>query len=581
MSSRGTETQFELTTIERLEQLKYRYCAGEDIKRPEGAVVIKEILKYELTRRYRELPEPAIDQAVARFSRPDGVDTLRRNLSFHQSLVRGIDDLKVDWPDGKTEYRHIHAIDWENPANNDFLIVNQFTIIGQNERRPDLIVFINGLPLVVFELKNPYDENPTVEEAINQLHHYRHEIPQLFDVNCLCVASDGVTTLHGMWTADMEWFAPWKSIDGFAIEANTTGSMKTLVEGLFPKERLLSYLRDFITFEVVNDKISKKAAKYHQYFAVNIAVQKCIDAVAAGANKRIGVIWHTTGSGKSLSMAFLVGILRKKRELDNPSFVIQVDRNDLDSQLHDQFVAVRSLVGDVKHAETVDDLRAMLQTEGGEVIFTTIEKFRLKTDVNGNESEIEHPVLSTRSNIIIIADEAHRSQYGFTKGYARYLAEALPNARRIGFTGTPVSFSGADTVEVFGDLIHWYDIRQSQEDKATVPIFYDPRQIKLHLNHKDVDAALQEIADEFQPDNLERRKSKWAALAKAAGAKDRLDMLARDLLAHYLDRTSTLEGKAMAVCMTRENCVRLFESLTVLPNCPETKQPPTKVGGLI
>jgi type I restriction enzyme R subunit len=268
-------------------------------------------------------------------------------------------------------------------------------------------------------------------------------------------------------------------------------------------------------------------------------------------------------------MAFLVGILRRQTGL-NPAFVVQVDRTDLDDQLHDQFVAARSLVGDVKHAESVDELRELLRTEGGEVIFTTIEKFRLKTD----EGEIEHPVLSERSNIIVIADEAHRSQYGFMKGYARYLAEALPNARRIGFTGTPISFSSADTVEVFGDLIHWYDIKQSQEDKATVPIFYEPRQVRLHLNKKDIDAALADIVDE-QPvevvGDLERRKTQWAALAKAAGSKERMERVAADLLQHFQDRTATLHGKAIVVCMIRDNCVRLYDALTALPGCPEVK----------
>lgn len=289
-------------------------------------------------------------------------------------------------------------------------------------------------------------------------------------------------------------------------------------------------------------------------------------------NKRIGVIWHSTGSGKSLSMTFLVGLLRRAKELQNPSFVIQVDRTDLDQQLYDQFVAARSLVGDVQHAESTDDLRELLRTEGGEVIFTTIEKFRLKKDkLNASNDEIEHPILSERSNIIMIADEAHRTQYGFDEGFARNLAEALPNARRLGFTGTPISFSGADTYEIFGDVIHTYDMKQSQDDHSTVPIFYAPRQIKLHLSEANIDAALAEITSGANVTDLDRRKSRWAALAKAAGSKDRVAELAQDLLAHFLDRTETLHGKAMIVCMTRENCVRLYDQLNWLPNCPEMK----------
>ncbi len=575
MGGHGTETQFERTTIQRLKLMGFHHLSGEELERSLDEVVLQDILKAELVKRYSDLPENAIDEAVSRFSRPEGVDTLRRNMAFHLSLVRGLDDIRVEPPghgsQTQIQYRHIHAIDWENPDNNDFLVVNQFSVKGKNERRTDMVVFVNGLPLVVFEVKNPYDENPNVHDAINQLHHYRHEIPQLFDFNALCVASDGISTLHGMWTADEEWFAPWKSIDGFNVEENTTGSMKTLIEGLFQKERLLSYIRDFILFEVVNDRITKKGAKYHQFFAVRLAARKCVDTVTQGADKRIGVIWHTTGSGKSLSMTFLVAILRRKKELDNPTFLLQVDRNDLDNQLHDQFTAARSLVGDVRHADSVDGLRKLLQTTGGEVIFTTIEKFRLKTGPNGNTTETDHPLLSERANIIVIADEAHRTQYGFKQGFARYLTQALPNARRIGFTGTPVSFSGADTIRVFGDLIHTYDIRQSQEDNATVPIYYSPRQVKLHLSQKDVDAALDDVADEFQADNLERRKSRWASLAEAAGAKDRLATLASDLLNHFIERNASLEGKAMIVCMIRENCVRLYEQLVALPDCPKIK----------
>jgi len=569
MARHGSETDVEWTTIERMVRQGYTHIHGEELIRPLEEVVLRDMLRENLICRYPELPERSIDEAVARFARPQGVDTLRRNMQFHQDLTRGI-EVKVEREGGKTEYRHLYAIDWSTATSNVFHVVNQLPVRGQNDRRPDIVIYVNGLPLVLFELKNPWAIKPTVEDALNQISHYRNEIPQVFDFNAVTVVSDGITTFHGMWTAQSEWYAPWKSIDGSTIEANTTGSMKTLVEGLFQKERLLAYVRDFILFEVANDKVTKKGAKYHQFFAVRLAAQKAIETVTSGADKRIGVIWHTTGSGKSLSMAFLVGILRREPLLENPTFVIQVDRIDLDDQLHDQFVCARTLVGDVKHAEDVDKLRDLLRTEGGEVIFTTIEKFRLMDEASGGK-EIEHPVLSNRSNIIIIADEAHRSQYGFLKGFARYLGEALPNARRIGFTGTPISLHGADTVEVFGDLIHTYDIKQSQEDRTTVPIYYEPRQIKLHLNHNDVDAALAEIVDGAEIDGIERKKSRWAALAAAAGTKDRLDELAGDLLAHFNQRTATLDGKAMTVCMTRQNCVRLYNALTVLPGCPEVK----------
>jgi type I restriction enzyme R subunit len=564
---RGSETEFELATIERLEGLGYGYVHGIELDRPLEEVVLRDRLRAFLARQYPDLPPDAIDEALRRFSTPEGVNPLRRNMAFHEALTRGI-EVGIERPGGRVEHAHVYAIDWDRPERNEFLVVNQLPVRGQNDRRPDLVVFVNGLPLAVFELKNPWDSHPTVEHALNQLTHYRHDIPQLFEFNTVTVVSDGVSTLHGMWDAPPEWFSPWKSIDGRQVEPGTTASMKTLVEGLFRKDRLLEYVRHFILFEVANEKIAKKGAKYHQFFAVRLAADKAVEASRPDADHRIGVIWHTTGSGKSLSMAFLVGVLR--RRLANPTFVIEVDRTDLDKQLYDQFVYARSLVGDVKHADSVDELRTLLRTEGGEVIFTTIEKFRLGRDGEGAE-EVEHPVLSPRSDIIVIADEAHRSQYGFLKGYARYLVEALPNARRIGFTGTPVSFSGADTVEVFGDLIHTYDIKQSQEDRATVPIYYAPRQVRLHLTHSDVDAALQEITAGQTITDLERRMSRWAALAKAAGAKERVDEIAQDLLTHFRERTATLEGKALVVCMTRENCVRLYDALTVLPGCPEVK----------
>lgn len=371
MPQHGSESEFELTTIDRITGLGYRYAPGEDLTRQPEEVVLQDILRAELKRRYPDLPERSLDEAVRRFARPEGVDTLRRNMAFHQNLTRGI-EVKVELPSGRVEHRHIYAVDWDNPENNDFLVVNQFGIHGKNDRRPDIVIFVNGLPLVVFELKNPYDEHPTVNDAHNQIGHYRHDIPQLFEFNAITVISDGVTTLQGAWTADLEWFAPWKSIDGFDVEAKTTGSMKTLIEGLFSKDRLLAYVRHFLVFESANEKITKKAAKYHQFFAARIAAQKAVESFRPNADRRIGVIWHTTGSGKSLSMAFLVGLLRNNPALRNPTFVVQVDRTDLDDQLHDQFVAARALVGDVKHADSVDDLREMLRTEGGEVIFSTI-----------------------------------------------------------------------------------------------------------------------------------------------------------------------------------------------------------------
>lgn len=588
----GSETQFELTTIERLRLLGYTHLLGSEIESGAREVVLVPVLRTWLAARYPELPDAILDSAVERLRRPEGADTLRRNQAFHCDLLtRGFEityeahgarfkGATATYGDKRVEHEatgsrrtgHIYPIDWAHPERNEFHVVNQLPVSGKNDRRPDIVIYVNGLPLVVFELKNPYAEDPTVEDALNQIGHYTVDIPQLFEFNAFCVVSDGANTLHGVWSAGREWYAPWKSIDGHTVEPGKTGSMKTLVEGLFRKERLLAYIRDFIVFEVDRRGVAKKGAKYHQFFAVLRAVEKTLSAFDAGADGRIGVVWHTTGAGKSLSMAFLVGILRREPKLRNPTFVVQVDRTDLDNQLHDQFVLARHLVGDVRQAQSIDDLRELLRGEGGEVIFTTIEKFSLKREENGRE--ITHPVLSKRDNVIVIADEAHRSQYGFLKGFARYLNEALPNAKRLGFTGTPVSFTAADTVEVFGDYVHTYDIRQSQEDGATVPIFYTPRQARLHLSRTDIDAALADLTEGYTAEELgdfDRRKTRWAALAAAAGAKDRVEAIAKDLVAHFSERTKTLAGKALVVCMTRENCVRMYSALTKLPSCPEVK----------
>jgi type I restriction enzyme, R subunit len=561
---RGAETDFELTVIERLEAVGYTHTPGPELHRDRQEVILVDDLGSFLTERYPELPEAAVEFAIKRLSRPEGVDTIHRNLDFHTLATKGF-EVPVDGPGKPRRYVHVHPIDWQRPEDNRFRVVNQLAIHGNNDRRPDVLLYVNGFPIVLFELKNPWEPNFTVEHAHNQVAHYRHDIPQVFEFNALTVISDGVTTLHGQWPASLEWFAPWKSIDGETIEANTTGSMKTLVEGLLTRDRLLAYVRDFVLFERVNDTVGKKAAKYHQFFAVQKAVDRTLESFDPSGSNRVGVIWHTTGSGKSLSMVFLVGILRRAPQLKNPAIVIQVDATDLDSQLYDQFLAARELVGDAQHADTMEDLRTALRTEGGELVFSTLQKFQLR------KGETSHPVLSERSNIVVIADEAHRSQYGFLQGYARYLRDALPNAKFLGFTGTPVSFASADTAQVFGDVIDTYDIKQSQLDGTTVPIYYEPRMVQLHLSGADIDEALKELASGEDPDELERRKSRWAALAAAAGAEDRVEDLAADLLAHFTDRTATLEGKAMIVGMTRANCVKLYNALTALPGCPEVK----------
>jgi type I restriction enzyme, R subunit len=565
------EFHFEQATIDRLQQLGYRFQNGGDIERPLHTVVLADVLRQYLRRRYPHLPAEAVELAVRTISAPDGVDLTRRNLTFHRWLRQGL-ELAYE-VDGEEKYEHIHLADFEHPERNDFLAVNQLTVqgaadIASNTRRADLVIYVNGLPLVLFELKNPWDEYADVAGAHNQVGHYVIDIPQLFNFNAFCVVSDGNTTLHGVHSAGFEWYAPWKSIDGRDVEPNTTGSMKTLVEGLFPKDRLLDYVRSFIVHEVVNDHVTKKAARYHQFFAVRFALGRALQALKPETDNRVGVIWHTQGAGKSLSMVFLVGLLRRWPGL-NPHILIQVDRNDLDNQLYNNFVAAREMVGTVHQAESVEDLRGLLTTEGGEVICSTIEKFRLQAD------ELRHPVLSDRSNVLVIADEAHRTQYGLLDGFAAYLRQALPNASYIGFTGTPVDKEDANTTQLFGDYIHVYDMLQAKEDKAVVGIYYEARHIPLALTNDQIDARLEEITElqerGMEVTDLEQAKARWATVEKAAGTRERLAVLAEDLLAHFNLRQTALKGKAMAVCMSRRNCVALYDALTALPGCPEVK----------
>ena len=571
MSNRPGESAFELATVERLEHLGYSYANGfqlrEDAAFPPQKVVREDWLRDHLAARYAHLPSVALDLAVARAVANDGVSLAHRNLDFHQKLTRGI-EVSYERADGSEHTEHVHLVAWDEPEANDVRVVNQLPIQGQNDRRPDVLIYVNGFPLVVFELKNPHDAYTTAHGAYNQLQHYAVDIPQLFEYNALCVVSDGVYTLHGMFSSAWQWFAPWKSIDGRSVELITTGSMKTLAEGLFPKDRLLDYIRHFIVFEQGEREPVKKGAKYHQFFGVRFAVREALRATAPEGDRKIGVVWHTQGSGKSLSMVFFVGILRQR--MNNPAFVVQVDRTDLDEQLYDTFVASRQLVGQVHHADDVDELRRLLQTEGGEVIFTTVEKFRLKGD------ELEHPVLSDRRDVIVMADEAHRTQYGFdpkvrrrngtlttTYGYAKYLRDALPGASFIGFTGTPVDDTDRDTQAVFGNVIHTYDIPQAQADKAIVPIYYEPRLASLRLLNEGVDDELEEIAEGKETEKL---KSKWAAMEAAAGTEERLRAIAKDIVNHYEDRSGPggVFGKAMVVCMSRRICVRLFDQVIKL-----------------
>jgi type I restriction enzyme R subunit len=548
--------------IEWLQALGYTHRPGNSLSRDLKKVVLEDDLRQFLTRSYQDLPASVINDAVATFTQHEGMDLDHRNRDFHRKMTQGI---SVTWKDASDrEYaRHIYPIDYDDPEQNTFVCADEVTIIGKNTRRTDLLIYINGLPLVVFEFKNLFDATVGIDHAHRQIGHYTLDIPQLWDYNALTIISDGREALHGMYNAGLEWFAPWKSLDGDVIEADKALQLDTLIHGLFPKATLLDYLHHYIFHEDHNGRIIKKGAKYHQYWGIHKAVHSAIDHIKPHGDGRLGVIWHTQGSGKSISMAILTGILRTMPGMKSPTILIQVDRNDLDQQLYENFVLAKDLVGTVQHAETTEDLRAYLSTDGGGVIFSTIEKFRLKDLDTGKETE--HPILSSRYNIIVMADEAHRTQYGFRDGgFAQNIRRALPNASFIGFTGTPVDSKDADTALVFGEVIHTYDIRQAVEDGATVPIYYEPRMVPLNIK-AEYTQELEEVT-EMAEDN---KNAVWAAIEDAAGAEDRVARVARDILTHFNARTQSLDGKAMIVCMSRRNCVKMYNALTALEGCPE------------
>lgn len=560
-----TEASIEQAAIDWLSDLGYTHKLGTHLPQNHNQeVVLKEQLLQFIAKQYPHIPKEIQELAVSDFTNNVGADLDHRNRTFHLKLTKGIEFAYED-ATGKEKAVHIYPIDFANPKNNISWAVNQFSIIGKNKRRPDIIIYINGLPLIVFELKNWYDENTNIKEAHNQIQHYKKDIPLLFEYNALTVISDGNEAQQGMFSSGLEWFAPWKSINGVDVVEDDDFQMHTLIFGLFPKERIINYIKNFIFHEDHNGTLIKKGAKYHQFFGVNFAVEAAKKSVRPFGDGRIGVIWHTQGSGKSISMAIYTGILRSLPELKNPTIVVQVDRSDLDMQLYENFVLAKDLVGDVQHAESTDDLRKLLSVGAGGVIFTTIEKFRLKQTTEDSLGELEHPVLSERENIIVMADEAHRTQYGLLDGFASNLRKALPKASFIGFTGTPVDSKDADTQEVFGTVIHTYDIKQAVEDNATVNIFYEPRLAKLHLWNE----AIDDEVDEITLDVEDNSNLKWAAVEDAAGSEDRVQKIAKDILNHFTNRTNTLAGKAMVVCMSRRNCVKMYNALTALEDCPE------------
>jgi len=535
-------------------------------------VILSKRLHSALSKLNPTLPSFAIDEAVHILEKPQHATLIQNNRAFHKMLLQGIAvDVKGD---DETKGDVVKLIDFENPENNDFLVVNQFTIKGtKGNRRPDMIVFINGLPISVIELKNPADENADIFKAYNQLQTYKDEIEDLFVFNEALIISDGVNARVGSLTATDERYMYWRTIKDETDKPQLEYELNTLIKGFFDKEHLIDYIQNFVLFEDDGKNIIKKIAGYHQFHAVREAINSVVQASTTGS-KRGGVVWHTQGSGKSISMACFAGKLTKQPEMKNPTLLIVTDRNDLDGQLFATFSQAKMLLGqEPVQIESVEDLRETLANKpSGGIIFTTIQKFSLKKD------ESSFPVLSERDNIVVIADEAHRSQYGFDAmlnnetgefkyGYAQHLRDAIPNATFIGFTGTPIESEDRDTRSVFGDYISVYDIEDAVADGATVPIYYESRLAKLDLDSdvlKEIDKDIGDLDIGEEVSDREKFKSKWSALEKLVGSEPRIKQIAKDLVTHFEERTAVIEGKGMIVAMSRQIAVDLYDAIVAI-----------------
>ena len=585
----ATESTVEAAALTWFENLGWNVTHGPDIapdtpnteRADYGEVLLEARLRAALARLNPDLPDDALEDALRRLTRPTGATLEARNRDFHRMLVAGV---TVEYPDedGRVRGGQVRVLDFGEPDGNDWLAVNQFTVVeNKHERRPDIVLFVNGLPLAVIELKNPADENATIWSAFQQLQTYKAETPSLFMFNATLVVSDGLEARIGALNAGQEWFKPWRTIAGEALADPSLPQLQVLVEGVFNRRRLLALVRDFIVFEDDGSgALVKKMAGYHQFHAVETAVAETLRAAAmqavahrdppgrcesgrqpggARGDRRIGVVWHTQGSGKSLTMAFYAGSIMRNLAMENPTVVVLTDRNDLDDQLFTTFSRYADLLGlPPVQAASRADLREKLDVASGGVVFTTIQKFFPE------EKGDRHPLLSDRRNVVVIADEAHRSQYDFIDGYAHHMRDALPNASFIGFTGTPIELADASTRAVFGDHISVYDIQRAVEDGATVPIYYESRLAKLALDETErptIDAGFEEVTEGEEVERREKLKTKWAQLEAIVGAEKRLALVARDIVEHFERRTDAMDGKALVVCMSRRICIDLYREL--------------------
>ena len=584
------ESVVEQVALAWLESFGWTISHGPDLMPDEradyGTVVLEGRLRNAIARLNPSLPSEALGDAFDKLTRPAGSNLVTRNREFHRMLVNGV-TVEYRTDDGAIRGGQARIVDFDDAAVNDWLAVNQLTVTeDRNNRRMDVVLFINGLPLGVIELKNPADPDADIWDAWNQLQTYKEELPGLFAMNELLVVSDGTQARLGTLTAGREWFKPWRTVAGDRLADADVPELQVLLEGVCYPHRLLAMLRDFIVFE--DDGGSqpvKKMAGYHQFHAVQVAVQETLRAaelqqseraIAEEArhyesgqrpggqlgDQRIGVVWHTQGAGKSLSMACYAGAVARHPAMQNPTIVVLTDRNDLDDQLFGTFARCQDVLGQAPtQAESRADLRNKLSVQVGGVVFTTIQKFFPE------ERGDTHPTLSERRNIVVIADEAHRSQYDFIGGYAGHIRDALPNASFIGFTGTPIETADAHTRAVFGDYISIYDIQRSVSDGATVPIYYESRLAKLELEESakpTIDSDFEEVTEGEEIERKERLKTKWSQQEALVGAEPRLKQVAQDIVDHFEQRLGVLDGKAMIVCMSRRICVALYQELAHL-----------------
>ena len=570
-----TEEEIEQMALQTLQEQGYNILNGANIERAYNEVVLTNRLQAAIDKINPEIPAEIREEAARNVARVPFTNLLANNEAFHKLITEGVDVKGRDGEQIKTF--KVWLIDFQNPENNDFTAVNQFTIIeNHNNKRPDVIVFINGLPLVVIEIKNATDEKADLKAAYNQLMTYKQAIPTLFNYNSFLIVTDGWFAKAGTITSDWSRFSGWKipetQPENIVAEPNDSLYNSTLfptptaniemdvvLSGMLNKKTIIDLIRYFIVFEKTKDKTLKKIAAYHQYYAVNKAIYSTIKASATFGDQRAGVVWHTQGSGKSLSMVFYSGKMVVTPQLNNPTIVVLTDRNDLDQQLFETFSNCQQLIRQTPvQAESRSHLQSLLTVASGGVVFTTIQKFM--PDEKGGT----YPKLSDRRNIVVIADEAHRSQYDFIDGYARHMRDALPNASFIGFTGTPIEKEDKNTQAIFGEYVDIYDIQQAVEDGATVRIFYESRLAKIELDPKEqkiIDQRIEEVTEEDELTERQQRFAKWTQQEAIVGSEKRLQQVATDIVKHFEQRSEVFDGKGMIVNMSRRICVALHNEI--------------------